>query len=196
MQANVIHTCLETLKNGGVIGLPTETVYGLAVDATQSSACQGIFALKQRPGDKVLPVQVATLAAAETLADFSDTARNIARTFWPGPLTLVVNVKEDSGLCPEAIQGQTMGIRIPDHPQALAVLEAFKGPLAVTSANISGQPPAKTAAEVRAMFPQIPVIEGATNAAAAPSTVADVTGDTIKILRQGAITLAQLEAAT
>ena len=164
------------LRDGRVIGFPTDTVYGLA--ATDAGVPR-IYELKSRDVNKPL---VLMAAGAETLlgrAAFSAEARSLVDRYWPGPLTLVL----------PGAAGGTIGVRVPDHPLALELLR-LSGPLWTTSANPSGQPEALTAAEVTVRLPGVDgVLDGGRAPGGRASTVVDLTGSQPVILRQGAIEL-------
>ena len=180
---------IELLRSGGVVIFPTETVYGLGCLWRNHAGKERIYELKKRPAEKRLQMLAASLeqaAAAGVLV--SDPLRKIAAAFWPGPLTAVV---------PSA-DGSSIGLRIPAHAFLLRLLEELEEPLAATSANLSGQPPASTATGAQQLLNGQPdlVIDGGqvstTNGTA--STVVSLTDGNIRILREGPITLAQLEA--
>ena len=128
------------LRAGGLVAMPTETVYGLAGDALNGTAVARIFAAKGRPQFNPLIAHVTGQEMAETLAVFDDRARAVAQAFWPGALTLVLPLRDDAGLSPLVTAGlPTVAIRCPAHPVAQALLRAFGGPLAAPSANPSGR---------------------------------------------------------
>ena len=128
------------LARGGLVALPTETVYGLGADATSGAAVASIYALKQRPQFNPLIAHVASLAAAQREGVFNADALALARAFWPGPLTLVVPVAPEGTVCDLARAGlASIGLRVPAHPAALSILEAFGKPVAAPSANRSGR---------------------------------------------------------
>lgn len=130
----------EVLRAGGLVAFPTETVYGLGVDARNSDAVARLYAAKGRPSFNPLIVHVPSLAAAEQLVAFDDDARALAQAFWPGALTLVLPLKEGSGISPLVTAGlETLAVRVPDHPVAAGLMDAFDGPIAAPSANRSGQ---------------------------------------------------------
>jgi L-threonylcarbamoyladenylate synthase len=138
------------LRAGEIVAFPTETVYGLGGDARNDRAIAGIFAAKGRPAFNPLIVHVASFADAERLATFTPEARALAARFWPGPLTLVMPRRADSGLSELATAGlPTVALRVPAHPLAHRLLAAFGGPVAAPSANPSGRVSATTAAHVR-----------------------------------------------
>ncbi|MBF9059712.1 threonylcarbamoyl-AMP synthase [Rhodobacterales bacterium HKCCSP123] len=138
------------LGAGGLVALPTETVYGLAADARSPEAVAAIYAAKGRPSHNPLIVHVPDLAAARTLAEFPGQAEALAAAFWPGPLTLVLPLKPGHGLAPAVTAGlPTVAIRVPAHPAMQAVLRSLKGPVAAPSANPSGRISATTPDHVR-----------------------------------------------
>lgn len=184
----------EILGRGDVVLVPTETVYGLAGDANSVKAVEKIFAIKRRPREVVLPVMVKDLAAAlELTGDENAKGRlsALGKVFWPGPLTMVVPLKEDAPL--GAFRGQkTIGIRCPDQSQLLLLLESF-GPLAVTSANLHGQPPIKNPEEGGTIFDGDLVCVDGGICRGQPSTVVSLVFDEPEILREGPISLEQIK---
>jgi L-threonylcarbamoyladenylate synthase len=147
--ARGISAAAGLLRAGELVAFPTETVYGLGADARQDRAVAAIFAAKGRPAFNPLIVHVADLAAAETLADFPAAARALARTFWPGPLTLVLPRRPEAGLSDLVAAGlPTVALRAPSHPLARRLLAALAGPVAAPSANPSGRVSATTAGHV------------------------------------------------
>jgi len=190
-----IPTALGYIRSGNLVAFPTDTVYGLAADLFNADAIEKLYQVKQREHLKAIPVLLSSPTALEQVTlDMNILARKLADRFWPGPLTLVVPVHP--GL-PENLSPQpTVGVRMPDHPDALALLEAC-GPLAVTSANLSGQENALTVRQVYAQLAgRIPLIlDGGDTPGGTPSTVVDCTGPKPAILRPGPITLADIQAA-
>ena len=183
----------EALGTGAVVALPTDTVYGLAADPTRPEAVERLFALKDRPSDVPLPVLVADRDQVGEVARALDSAaRHLADRFWPGPLTLVVPRRHsftvDLGGPPAA--RHTVGVRLPDHPLVRALCTEV-GPLAVTSANTHGAPPAVTAHQVVTTFKEgdglMLVIDGGV-CDGIPSTVVECRGPASRGLREGAIT--------
>jgi tRNA threonylcarbamoyl adenosine modification protein (Sua5/YciO/YrdC/YwlC family) len=175
---------LEALAAGRVGAIPTDTVYGLAASLTAVGAIEHLFRLKGRPRDKPIPVLAHDAVALESVVVFDDRARRLARTFWPGPLTIVL---------PRAPQfavdlggrGTTIAVRVPDHRVALELLKD-SGPLAVTSANRSGEDPFTTATGAAAEFgSKVFVVDGGV-CDGAPSTIVDLTA-AASILREGAL---------
>jgi len=187
------------LADGAVVAVPTDTVYGLAVDPAQPEAVARLFALKGRPDDVPLPVLVAGPEQVDQVAGtLGPAAAALASRFWPGPLTLVVprrpGFTADLGGPPAA--RQSVGVRWPGHPVMVALCEIL-GPLAVTSANLHGAPPATTAAEVGAAFagsdqPEL-VLDGG-RCAGTPSTVVECRGPASRCLREGALAWEDLHA--
>ena len=183
------------LRRGELVAIPTETVYGLAANALDAKACRAIFRAKRRPANDPLIVHVLDLAQAERLAEFNDTARRLARRFWPGPLTLVLPKRN---IVPGIVTsgGPTVAIRAPAHPLARRLLRLAKVPLAAPSANLFGYISPTTAAHVRAgLGGRIPhILDGGGCTVGVESTVLDMTDSRKpRILRPGAVTARQLE---
>lgn len=147
-RGSTVEQAVAALRDGGLVILPTETVYGLAADAGNAAAAARLYEAKGRPRFNPLIAHVATLEAAEGVAVFGARARQLAEAFWPGPLTLVLPARADGGVCDLARAGlDTVAVRAPAHPLALAVLEAFGGPVVAPSANRSGRPSPTTFAD-------------------------------------------------
>lgn len=188
----------EILKAGGAVGLPTETVYGLAADAENEIAVRRIFAIKGRPSHHPLIVHLADVDAARSwVTSFPPQAELLARLFWPGPLTLVL---PRSSRASDAVTGgqPTVAIRVPRHPVALAVLSRFGGGIAAPSANRFGGVSPTTAEHVRQdLGAQLELIlDGGPSQVGIESTIVDLSSDGgPAILRPGAITQSQLEEA-
>jgi L-threonylcarbamoyladenylate synthase len=186
-----IAEAVRVIAAGGCVAVPTETVYGLAADATDSRAVAGIYAAKGRPSFNPLIVHVADLAAAERIAVFDDAARALALRLWPGPLTLVLPLRAGAGIASLVTAGlDTIAIRVPDHRAMQALLAACGVPLAAPSANASGGISPTRAGHVAASLGgRIPLVidDGATSAGL-ESTI--VQGD--RILRPGPLTSEQL----
>jgi L-threonylcarbamoyladenylate synthase len=144
-----LRAAVSLLGAGGLVAFPTETVYGLGADARNDRAVAGIFKAKNRPSFNPLIIHVRDLATARTLAEFPPDALDLAQAFWPGPLTLVLPRRADAGLSELATAGlDTLALRVPAHPLAVRLLEAFGGPLAAPSANPSGRVSPTTCAHV------------------------------------------------
>ena len=154
--AEGVRAAIAVLRSGTLIGLPTETVYGLAGDAARPETVAAIYAAKGRPAFNPLIAHVASLEKAEAIAVFSPLARRLAQAFWPGPLTLVLPARTSEAgaacsVCELARSGlPSLAVRVPAHPVARAVLQGFGGPLAAPSANLSGHVSPTTAAHVAA----------------------------------------------
>jgi L-threonylcarbamoyladenylate synthase len=186
------------LRGGGLVAFPTETVYGLGADALSEAAVRKIFAAKGRPADNPLIVHVAGVEqVAGLVRAVPEVAARLMAKFWPGPLTLVF---ERSAAVPDVTTaGQpTVGVRVPAHPAALALLQACGRPLAAPSANRSGRPSPTTAAHVLEDFNEGEidvVLDGGSCAVGVESTVVDVTRDVPMVLRSGGVTVEALRAA-
>ena len=186
----------QVIRDGGLVGLPTDTVYGLAADATSDAAVESVFRAKGRPADKPLIALVATMAMAEACGEFSAPARALAEEFWPGPLTLVVPRAAGSPLSPLVHQGATgVSLRIPGNETARAVVEAAERPLTAPSANPSGAPSPVTAAEVAAGLGAhvALIVDGGRAADSLGSTLLDLTGNTPRLLRAGVVSTEAIE---
>jgi len=186
----------KMLGEGGVVAIPTDTVYGLAANALDKYAVARVFEIKGRPPTKPLVIFVSDLLTAKKLAHLEGLAVKLAEHFWPGPLTLVVPRFPDCPLPAIVTAGfDSLGVRIPDSPIALALLKTCHHPLVVTSANRSGQPNTTTAHEVsKALCQDVDLIlDGGPSDLGEVSTVLDVRGEVPVILRQGAISKEQLE---
>ncbi|MCE9644931.1 MAG: threonylcarbamoyl-AMP synthase [Chloroflexi bacterium] len=193
--AGEIQGALKVLQSGGIVAFPTDTVYGLGSLAFDNDAIESIYKAKDRPLEKAIPILIADVRDLETVADsIPDMAKTLASRFWPGPLTCIVPKKHTLPLAVSATS--TIGVRIPNHPAARALLRVT-GAMAVTSANISGQPSPSTAQEVfDQLNGRIPLIlDGGKTPGGIPSTLVDCTGSTPVILRAGPISLAELLAA-
>jgi L-threonylcarbamoyladenylate synthase len=190
-----IETALTVLQTGGIVAFPTDTVYGLGALAFDNKAIESIYAAKNRPLEKAIPILIGDLSDLDKVADnIPDMALRFAARFWPGPLTCIVPKKRT--LPPAISATSTVAVRIPDHPDARALLHAA-GPMAVTSANISGQQSPTTAQEVYAqLHGRIPLIlDGGKTPGGIPSTLVDCTGEQPIILREGPISMDELLAA-
>ena len=192
----VIAQAAQAIRRGGLVALPTDTVYGLAADATDDDAVASVFRAKGRPPDKPLIALVATQAMAEACADFSPPALALADAFWPGPLTLVLPRAAASPLSSLVHQGAPgVSLRIPGNETARAVVEAAARPLTAPSANPSGAPSPLTAAEVVAgLGAQVAlVIDGGRATERLGSTLLDLTGEPPRLLRAGVVTAEAIE---
>ena len=183
------------LRAGKLCAFPTETVYGLGADATNADAVLSIYETKGRPRFNPLIIHCADLAMAERFAGFSPLARRLAETFWPGPLSIVLPLRQGHGLADIATAGlETVALRVPDHPLALELLRATDRPLAAPSANPSGKLSPTTAAQVRKGFAgRVPVLDGGPCKRGVESTIVAVDGDRLIQLRAGALAREEIE---
>ena len=185
--AGAVDAAVACLRAGGVVVLPTETVYGVAALADNSSAVEELFVRKGRPADRRVAVLVADLDQARSLAVVDERTIALAEVAWPGPLTMVLPTAPGSD---EA----TVGVRCPDHALVQAVATSV-GPIATTSANRSGDPtPADAASAAASLGGDLLVLDDG-RCTGMPSTVVDLTVDPAVILREGTFTAADLEAA-
>jgi L-threonylcarbamoyladenylate synthase len=183
-----IEWAAERLASGGVIALPTDTVYGIAASLAHAAAIRRIFAIKGRPDDRPLAVLVSSPDALLRIARVDDHVAYLLDQFWPGPLTVVVPAR--AGVPDDALgPGGTVGVRMPNHPLAIEVIEKAGGAIACTSANRTGDPPAVTAAEVVAAVGSDLdlILDGGRSPGGIPSTVIAVEGRSLRVLRDGAI---------
>jgi L-threonylcarbamoyladenylate synthase len=173
---------------GELIVFPTDTVYGLGTCADDRAATARVFVAKQRPRDLELPVLVATVEVGRSIAVFDERAERLAAACWPGPLTLVLPRRADAAAWDLGGDPETIGVRAPHHPLALALL-AESGPLAVTSANRSGHPPVQTCDELHQVFGEDVAVylcqDDPLDGAA--STVLDLAHGPASILREGVL---------
>ncbi len=185
---------VDLLRGGGIVALPTDTVYGIAADMALPDAIERLFAAKRRPPEKAVAVLLAHAAQAEALGVVGPAARVLGERFWPGGLTLVLPVRPDARL-PRVLAGgaPTIGVRVPDHPAPRA-LAAVLGPLPTTSANVSGEADARDAQEIsnRMGDALALVIDGGPIRGGPASTVVDCTGERPVIRRVGAIPAAEI----
>ncbi len=183
------------LRGGGIVAYPTDTVYGLGASAVLPQAVERVYTIKERPRTMPFPLLVANVEQIISLAEaVSPLAWRLIEKFLPGALTLVLS---KSSTAPGAVTGAggTIAVRIPAHPVPLALIEGLGAPLVGTSANISGQPSPLTADGVRSQLADRVdlIIDGGRCPGGRESTVVDVTGETPVILREGAISRAEIE---
>ncbi len=189
-----INEAVEILNRGGVIALPTDTLYGVSANALDDKAASKVFSVKGREEFSPLPV---FLSDADSLfkygRDIPEAAVRLAELFWPGKLTIVV---KKSTLIPSVVSGglDTVGLRVPDHPTPRAVVRELGAPVTATSANISGKPALtsadKVVSELGARLDL--VLDGGRLAPSSPSTVIDITSDPPAILRDGAVSASRI----
>jgi L-threonylcarbamoyladenylate synthase len=178
---------------GQPVAIPTETVYGLAADATDPEAVARIYEAKGRPTFNPLIVHVPDLSVAAHIGEFNDAARELAERYWPGPLTLIVPLRGDAPIASIATAGlPTIGLRVPAHLAMQAVLRAVGRPLAAPSANASGSiSPTRASHVVKSLGGRIPlIIDGGATERGLESTIVAATGDSLRVLRPGPIEIA------
>ena len=179
---------VECLKSGGIVAIPTDTVYGLGADPFNASAVQRLYTLKGRPDGKPIPLVLSSVDDVHRVAqNLPDYFFHLTDRFWPGGLTIIVEAKD---LLPVLTAGgHTVGVRIPNDPLLLKILQAFGGPAAITSANLSGEPPATSPQEIgEELASRIDVIvDGGKTPGPIPSTVYDISVSPPLIRRHGVI---------
>ena len=185
----IVSEAAEAILRGGVIAFPTDTFYGLGCSLMDPAAVDMLYRLKRRPQNLAVISLISDPAEVEALAsDIPDVASTLMKRFWPGPLSIVFRA---SIVVPAACRGpkETIALRYPQHPLSLALVHALGGPIVASSANLSGQPPAKSAEEViRAFGNQLDlVLDGGPSQAVVPSTLVDVTSGRVEVLRAGAV---------
>jgi L-threonylcarbamoyladenylate synthase len=186
------------ILSGEAVAMPTETVYGLAADATNAEAVARIYAAKGRPSFNPLIVHVRDMAAAEAIGVFDDQARQMTAAHWPGPLTLVVPLREDAAIASLVTAGlPTVALRVPAHPAMQALLRATGRPLAAPSANASGRiSPTRAEHVLASLNGRIPlVIDGGPTERGLESTIVAATGGPLRLLRRGPIAVDAEEAS-
>lgn len=192
-QPGAIDRALVILQDDGLVAFPTDTVYGVAGMAFSAAAIDQLYQVKYRSTEKAIPILVGSIdQLSEVTSEVNNLARRLVERFWPGPLTLVLPRHPDlpSNLSPSP----TIGVRMPDHPIALALLNR-SGALAVTSANLSGGPNTLSAQEVFAQLNEriSLILDGGRTPGGQPSTVVDCTGVKPVILRPGPISLEEIQ---
>ena len=184
-----VERAVDAIRRGEVIGLPTDTVYGIGADPVSGAAVARLFELKGRPEHKPIGLLVASLEQAGEIGQITGIAAGLAADHWPGALTLVVTPKVILADWVGDAQSRTVGLRVPDHPITLRLLSAA-GPLAVTSANVSGGAESLSHDEARAVFgDRVPVYVEGRSPGGRSSTVVDVTSGGVVVLRQGPVVL-------
>ena len=185
----IIEQAAEVLRGGGIVALPTDTVYGVAADATNAEAVAKLAEIKGRPASKIIPVLVESDQILRDLLDpFPDEVESLLRKHWPGPLTVVAPKSADV-LCAVTTE-ETIGLRMPDNMVALGVISMLDRPVATTSANLSGATPATTADEVVRLFGKKVdlVLDAGPTSGTGVSTVLSVAERPYQILREGVLT--------
>ena len=197
MKGDTPEIAAEALKTGRLVMLPTETVYGLAADASNPQAVARIFEAKGRPRFNPLIAHVANALDAEAVAVFDERARALAEAFWPGPLTIVAPVRDRERVCDLARAGlDSVAVRVPGHPRARAVIAAFGGAVVAPSANRSGRPSPTTFDDALEETGQSvgAAVDGGPCAVGVESTVVSVLDGRVALLRPGSVTREEIEA--
>jgi L-threonylcarbamoyladenylate synthase len=197
MKGDTPEIAAEALKTGRLVMLPTETVYGLAADASNPQAVARIFEAKGRPRFNPLIAHVANALDAEMIAVFDERARALAEAFWPGPLTIVAPVRDRERVCDLARAGlDSVAVRVPGHPRARAVIAAFGGAVVAPSANRSGRPSPTTFDDALEETGQSvgAAVDGGPCAVGVESTVVSVLDGRVALLRPGSVTREEIEA--
>ena len=193
---DAIARAARLLGDGKPVAFPTDTVYGVGTHAFIAKAIERLYAVKERPRDKAIPVLLAAAADLPLVArEIPPAAQRLADTFWPGALTLVLPRHLALPLVLTA-GGDSVAVRVPDHSAVRALIAALNAPLAATSANLSGQPSPVTAQEVTKQLGERLdlVLDGGPCPGGRPSTVLDLTCDPPRLLRAGPVTVAALRA--
>jgi L-threonylcarbamoyladenylate synthase len=187
-EEETILKAVGAMETGGIVVYPTETVYGLGTNAFDKKAVEKVYAIKSRGSLKPLSVAVKNLDEAERFAVFSNLALKVAKKFLPGPLTLVLPIK-DHRLEPVSAGRKTVGIRIPDNIVAMELLNSANFPITATSANLSGREEPITANDViNQIGDEVDfILDAGKCGGGVPSTIVSVINDQIKIIREGAI---------
>ena len=185
-----LDAAIRAIRRGGVVVIPTDTVYGLACDPSNTAAVSRIYAIKRRPDGLELTLLAASLADLEGDVDLSPAARTLAAAYWPGALSIINTLKSRRWAIPR--DGSTLSVRVPAHPLVLELLRRT-GPLATTSANRHGEPTADTAAAVTAALgAEVDAVVDGGRSAGLASTIIDCTTTTPRVLRDGPISAAAL----
>ena len=191
MEPDDLNDAVREMRGGGVVVIPTDTVYGLAAAADHTAAVAAMFELKQRPVDVKVAVLVADIDQARQFVDLGSTGEALAARYWPGPLTIVASRHVAGSLA--AGDDETLGVRCPDDAVARALAEEV-GPIAATSANLHGGDTPARAAEVSELFPDVTVVLDDGPRSGTASTVVSVVDTPPVVLRQGPISDTDIEA--
>ena len=186
-QQQTLFAADDILKKGGIVAIPTDTVYGFAALVQDETAIAKLYQIKERSQNKSIAVLLGDAEQAQAVAaDFPEKAQRLAKAYWPGALTIIVRKK--AGLPPDLTSNDLVGLRIPDHDFVRELIR-HTGPLAVTSANISGQPPAKSINEFSELLGDKLniIIDGGVCSGGVPSSVINCETEPAVILREGAI---------
>lgn len=189
IRSESLQQAIKVLHEGGVVAHPTETCYGLAVDIFQKRALERLYALKKMPLNKAVSILVRDLEEAQRYGVFSARALQLALKFWPGPLTIVA---PRTALVPKWLNfgHSTLGLRVSSNKKTRQLVESFGSPLTTTSANVSGLPSAYSVQEFldQGLVPDF-ILDGGRLGETPPSTIVEVKGEELKVLRQGGVKL-------
>lgn len=188
--------CLPVLQSGQLVVIPTDTVYGVAAMPLDAEAIERLYEAKGRPTQKAIPMLLAAAADAERIAVIGEAAQKLCEAFWPGALSVVARARPSFPSPARAADG-TVALRMPAHDLALAVIQAAGGVLAVSSANLSGQEPARSAMEaLHQLEGRVAlVLDAGSSPGGVASTVVRIDGDDLTIVREGALSRVRLQAA-
>jgi L-threonylcarbamoyladenylate synthase len=186
----------ECIRKCGIIAYPTETVYGLGAKYDDENVLARLYDLKKRPAEKTMPLIIGGTSDLDLLVEYvPDIATKMIGIFWPGPLTIIFPAKK--GLCDFIVRDSGVAVRMPGESFGLDLVRAAGMPITSTSANISGMPPAGNAATAAGYFDSNIdlIIDGGESSRNMPSTIIDVTHDNLILVREGAISLAEIQSA-
>lgn len=196
-EPRALEQAISAMRRGGIVAFPTDTVYGIGASLAHPEALERIFQIKHRDRDRTLPLLVSSPADLDKVTDHVEPVLlQLASAFWPGPLTIALPARP--GLPPHVVAADnTVGVRVPDHSVALILAQRCGGAIAVTSANLSGQSPARRPEEIDpALADELDLIlDGGIARGGLASTVIRLEGATINVIREGAIPASAIEAA-
>ena len=188
-----ISRAIQILHDGGTVAHATETCYGLACDLRNKNAVERLFKQKQRPGDSPVSALFESIDQAKHFTEWNDLADQLAHQHLPGPLTIILPLKHESGLFPTISGGETLGIRISPHPTAMELVKKFGSPISTTSANVHGEPNTYSSDEIVAQFKgdDVPdlILDSGTLEERSSSSVVSVVGESVEIVRKGDLSL-------
>jgi len=193
---SILERAADVLRQGGLVAYPTDTLYGLAARPTDARAVERLFAAKGRPPERAVPLLIASpMDLAAVAEDVPEVARRLMGAFWPGALTIVLRTARGFR---STATGETVAVRVPDHPVPRELVRLLGQPITGTSANVSGGPEPLTPDDVRAQLGESVdlVIDGGRCRGGQPSTVVDCTTDPPRIVREGAVSREELTRVT
>lgn len=185
-----INIFINKIKSGEVVIFPTDTVFGIGCDATNTSVIEKIYTLKGRSNTKTFLLNFPNIKSIKQFANLSKVEKKLLKKF--GNLTLIVNVKKDTLLSPLTIKGDSIGIRIPKNKSLQKILKKTKTPLISTSCNKSGNISAVTVEKAEETFPNLPILQNTEQLSGTPSTIVKIKDNNVEIIRQGSITRQQI----